>query len=132
MAERHSDSFDYFDLNVDVTDDGDVKIEFVAVDKGVGRIAMEWDTLREVLDFVGKHGLSMKEPYFVEYAETVEGADKDLLREVLKYAAMAFRYSTALGAIKDNAEAWHGDDAAKGRALAVIAKWAREALYAGA
>lgn len=49
-----------------------------------------------------------------------------------EYAAMAFRYSTALGAIKDNAEAWHGDDAAKGRALAVIAKWAREALDAGA
>ena len=42
---------------------------------------------------------------------------------------MAFRYSTALTAIKENAKAHHGDDAAKGRALAVIAKWAKEALY---
>lgn len=33
----------------------------------------------------------------------------------------------ALSKIVDNAESWHGDDAAKGRALAVISRTAREA-----
>lgn len=37
------------------------------------------------------------------------------------------RLRAALEHIKDNAEAWHGDDAAKGRALAVIASWAKDA-----
>ena len=32
----------------------------------------------------------------------------------------------ALDAIADNARSWHGDDAAKGRALAVIWGWARD------
>lgn len=45
-----------------------------------------------------------------------------------EYCAMAGRFATALEAIRDNATGWHGDDAAKGRALAVIAKWAKEAL----
>jgi len=47
-----------------------------------------------------------------------------------EYATMAFRFGTALRAIQENAEAHHGDDAAKGRALSVIAKWAKEALDA--
>lgn len=38
------------------------------------------------------------------------------------------RWRDALVRIKENAESWHGDDAAKGRALAVIAGWAKEAL----
>ena len=33
-----------------------------------------------------------------------------------------------LDAIIGSAESWHGDDAAKGRALKVITTWAREAL----
>lgn len=38
------------------------------------------------------------------------------------------RLRTTLARIRNNAESWHGDDAAKGRALAVIAEWAQEAL----
>jgi hypothetical protein len=34
----------------------------------------------------------------------------------------------ALRRIAENAESWHGDNEAKGRALGVIAGWAREAL----
>lgn len=40
------------------------------------------------------------------------------------------RLREVLEAIAVNAESWHGDDAAKGRSLAVIAKTAREALDA--
>jgi len=40
------------------------------------------------------------------------------------------RLRTMVARIRNNAEAWHGDDAAKGRALAVIAEWAQEALDA--
>jgi hypothetical protein len=74
MPDRHTTSFDYFDLTVDVTDDGSVEVEFAAADKGVGRIRMSWDDLREVIDFVGKHGLNMTNTWFGEYEETVEGA----------------------------------------------------------
>lgn len=80
MPDKHSTSFDYFDLNVEVTDEGSVNIEFVSVEKGVGRIAMEWDTLREVIEFVGKHGLDIDNPWFGEYVETVEGAEVSVRR----------------------------------------------------
>lgn len=65
-------------------------------------------------------------------------AENELLREwkatELKRQLAALgtveRLRTMLTRIRNNAEGWHGDDAAKGRALAVIAKWAQEALDA--
>jgi hypothetical protein len=75
MAERHTTSFDYFDLRVDVADDGTVRVEFSAADEGLGRISMDWDDLREALDFIGKHGLALDNPWFGEFDQTLEGAE---------------------------------------------------------
>jgi len=81
-VEKHTWASDYFDLDVEVTDEGDVGITF-RFPEAVESIAMEWDDLREVIEFVGKHGLAMKEPYLVEYDQTIEGA------EIAKEAATA-------------------------------------------
>lgn len=77
MPDKHTTSFDYFDLIVDVADDGQVEVEFIAVDRGAGRIRMQWDTLREALDFIGEHGLKIQNPWFGPYDETVEGAAQE-------------------------------------------------------
>lgn len=45
--------------------------------------------------------------------------------EIKRLRKRATKTEAALAAIAANAESWHGDDAAKGRALAVIAGWAR-------
>lgn len=81
MSDTHRTDFTDFDLEVTVNDDGDVLIDFRHPD-GEHHIRMEWDTLREVIDFVGVHGLAMKEPYFVEYVDTVEGRDERLGKAV--------------------------------------------------
>ena len=66
MPERHTTSFEYFDLAVEVSDDGDVTVELTAAGDGVGHIKMDWDDLREVIDFAGVHGLKMKEVWLSE------------------------------------------------------------------
>lgn len=74
MPEKHTVGFDYFDLIIDVTDEGAVRIEF-AFPEPVPSIGMDYDDFREVLEAVGKFGMGMKEPYFVEYADTREAIE---------------------------------------------------------
>ena len=74
MSEKHSKSFEYFDLHVDVTDEGDVRIE-LAFPEPFSTLALHWDDLREMLDFAAVHGLGMKEPYVVEYRDTREAIE---------------------------------------------------------
>ena len=57
MSEHHSRSFEYFDLHVEVTDDGDVMVE-LRFPEAVPSIGLPWDELHEVLDFVAIHGLA--------------------------------------------------------------------------
>lgn len=58
MSEHHSTSFDYFDLHVEVTDDGDVRVK-LAFPEAVKSIGMTWDELREVIDFAAVHYLEV-------------------------------------------------------------------------
>ena len=58
-----------------------------------------------------------------------------LADEVLRLAAVqadAERLRGALEQVRENALSWHGDDAAKDRALVVIAFWCDAALAAAA
>lgn len=75
VAEKHTTSFDYFDLTVEVDDEGHVQVGLVALGDTPDRIAMDYDTFREVIDFVSVHGLKLKEPYIVEYADTREAIE---------------------------------------------------------
>lgn len=74
MAERHTVEFDYFDLNIEVTDEGAVNVK-LTFPEAVSSIGMDYDTFREVIDHVGKFGLGMKEPYLVEYGDTREAIE---------------------------------------------------------
>lgn len=73
MSERHTLSFEEFDLVVDVSPEGNVFIKFRSPASGL-ELDMTWDDLREAVAFAAVHGLQMHEPYVVEFAETVEGA----------------------------------------------------------
>lgn len=73
--EKHTMSFDYFDLTVEVSDDGDIEVEFTAVEAGAGRLRMPWDTFREVIDFTARHGMGINQPYVVEYNDTREAIE---------------------------------------------------------
>lgn len=75
MADRHTTSFDYCDLAVDIDDDGEVTVEFTAVGEGVGRIRMNWETFVEAVYFAAIHGLGMHIPTLVEQAATLEAVE---------------------------------------------------------
>jgi hypothetical protein len=81
-GEKHLQSFDYFDLVVDVSNEGNVSVALHDLDTdggpGAGKrlLLMPWDEFRDVIEFVGIHGLGMTNPYVVEYADTVEGAEE--------------------------------------------------------
>ena len=74
MPEKHTIGFDYYDLNIEVADEGAVRIEF-AFPEPVSSIAMDFDEFREVIEHVGKFGMGMKDPYLVEYADTRESIE---------------------------------------------------------
>lgn len=73
MPEKHTVGFDYFDLDIDVTDEGSVVIA-LRFPEAVPSIGMDYEDFREVIDCVGRFGLGMKAPMLVEYDDTVEGA----------------------------------------------------------
>ncbi len=73
MSETHRVDFEEFDVEVVVDNEGKVEVSFRHPD-GEDHLGMDWDTFREVIDFVCVHGLKMSEPYVVEYAATTEGA----------------------------------------------------------
>ena len=73
-------------------------------------------------EVVERHAASVQEKLYTQADLDFFSANAD------EYFEMANRLREALTAIRDNAVAWHGDDAAKGRALKVIACWAQEAL----
>lgn len=75
MPEKHIVGFDYFDLEVEVADEGDVRIALL-FPEAVPSIGMSYDDFREVIDCVGRFGLAMKAPYLVEYDDTVEGREE--------------------------------------------------------
>lgn len=64
VREKHEVSFETFDLLVELDDDGNCRIFFGLGGKNL--LAMEWDDLREVIDFVARHGLGMAVPELVE------------------------------------------------------------------
>lgn len=70
IVETHEWATEEFNLRVEITEDGDVEISFHDRTKCV--LSMDWDTMREAIDFIGKHGLGMRVPMFVEYDETLE------------------------------------------------------------
>lgn len=72
MSEKHSTTFEYFDLHVDVNDEGNAEIR-IAFPERVSYLAMTWDDLREVVDFAAQHAIGMKNPYVVEFEDTREG-----------------------------------------------------------
>lgn len=74
MPEMHTVGFDYFDLDVEVTDEGSVKIE-LRFPEAVPSIGMDYDDFREVIDCVGRFGLGMRAPYLVEYEDTREAIE---------------------------------------------------------
>ena len=76
MSDIHSRSYDYFDLRCTVSDEGDVTVEFVQVaDAGVRSLKMDWDTFRDVLDFVCVHGMDIEDPYVVAFKDTREATE---------------------------------------------------------
>jgi hypothetical protein len=83
MSETHTKAFDYFDLTARITDDGDVFVAFVFPEPNA-EFEISWDEMREVIEFVGIHGLAMKSPWLVEYSESVEGAAGDPLASTLR------------------------------------------------
>lgn len=81
MTETHETTFpDEFDLRVAVDEDGKVEIAMWPKPHVPKRIVMDFDTFREVIDFVCKHGLDMKEPMIVEASETKEAYQAVLAR----------------------------------------------------
>ncbi len=73
MEERHTKSFEYFDLEITLSD-GDAEI-VMRFPERVSSIGMVWDDVREILDFAAQHALGMKEPYVVEYEDTREAIE---------------------------------------------------------
>jgi hypothetical protein len=73
MPELHSTSFEEFDFEVTVQDDGSVNVYLKSV-APTRNLGMTWDELCELVHFAAIHGLGMKNPWIGEYAETVEGA----------------------------------------------------------
>jgi len=74
VSEKHTITFDYFDLDVTVSDEGDVNV-VLRFPEPFESITMDYDTFREVIDAVGKFGLGMNEPYIVEYEDTREAIE---------------------------------------------------------
>lgn len=79
------------------------------------------DPLREVWYRV--HQFNAPEPYSPSNVEA-----RFLCQRLSEAKAERNRFEGALRAIGNNAAAWHGDDEAKARALAVIAATVKEAL----
>lgn len=73
IVETHEWSTEEFDLRVSLDTDGNVRVSFHLGEDQL--LAMDWDTMREVIDFIGKHGLGMRVPMFVEFDATLEGAE---------------------------------------------------------
>jgi hypothetical protein len=76
MASTHRLDFEEFNLDVTVSNDGEVFISFISPG-GLSQIDMAWDELREAVYFVGKHGLNIDNPWFGHYDDTVEGAEDE-------------------------------------------------------
>lgn len=74
MPEKHTVTFDYFDLDVTVDDEAHVRVGF-RFPEAVPSISMDYDDFREVIDAVGKFGLGLSDPYIVEYADTREAIE---------------------------------------------------------
>jgi hypothetical protein len=79
------------------------------------------DTIRDFIDGAKGQVYPTKTESVVAALDAME-AENQQLRDALE----ALR--SELHAIRANAESWHGDDVAKGRALAVISRWATDAL----
>ena len=73
MSSRHTTPFEYYDLVVDVDDEGHVSVTYKFPER-VGSIEIPWDEYREGLNFIGEHGLKIDNPWFGAYIETAEGA----------------------------------------------------------
>lgn len=76
MPETYSKTYDYFDLRVHASDDGDVVVEFVQIgDEAVKSMKIDWNEFEDLIEFVYIHGKGLDNPIVVSYADTREAIE---------------------------------------------------------